>query len=223
MTQNTTPDSITKWTSADPTSIVGASQAMGDSVQLALDKRQRYEYEWSSSTQRNAQTGMVAGSLGYQSNDGTEWIYENSAWRRTFLYMEATATSIAIATANNTASIGGGVALTEGGGTTDSDFFTLSTSFITINRSGLYSISWLARESADAVINGGFIVISSSGTYGSEIAWLAQSPFANSPVAFAAIPVQKVSGSTTFHFHFRNESGSTRTILSTIKFTRISP
>lgn len=40
-----------------------------------------YNYRWADSTARNAQTGMVAGDLGYQTDTGVVYRYDGSAWK----------------------------------------------------------------------------------------------------------------------------------------------
>lgn len=88
MTEATTPDNITKWTISDGASLVQMSQAMGDSIQVALDKRQRYEFVWQDAADRDAQTDMVEGSKGYQIDTETDWIYDGANWRLHSLLMQ---------------------------------------------------------------------------------------------------------------------------------------
>lgn len=80
MVQPTSPDNINKWTNSDPTSIAQASQSQGDSVQAALNKRQRYGFVWPTATERTAQTGMVQGSLGYQRDTDVNYFYDGAQW-----------------------------------------------------------------------------------------------------------------------------------------------
>lgn len=81
MADATSPDSIVKWTLNDPVSLTQESQAQGDSIQAAFNKRQRYDFVWANDAARTAQTGMVEGSRGYQIDTRIEWVYLSSAWK----------------------------------------------------------------------------------------------------------------------------------------------
>jgi hypothetical protein len=80
MTNPTTPDDFPRWEISDPTSLVQVSQAIGDAVQTALNKHQRFDFVWANDTERNAQLGMVQGSRGYQIDVETEWLYDIQSW-----------------------------------------------------------------------------------------------------------------------------------------------
>lgn len=56
------------------------------SVQTAFTKRQRYSYAWSNVTGRNNQTGMAAGSTGYQRDTKTEYVYDGVSWVESVKY-----------------------------------------------------------------------------------------------------------------------------------------
>lgn len=89
MTEVTT-NGIVKWTNADPSSLVQESQAQGDSIELALSKRERFDFVWANSAERTAQTGMVQGSRGYQVDTKSEYLYDSSVWRLAIPYAEFT-------------------------------------------------------------------------------------------------------------------------------------
>jgi hypothetical protein len=80
MTESTTPDGIVKWTVDDAASLVSMSTAMGNSIQTALNKRERYDFVWEIASERTAQTGMVQGSRGYQIDTESEYIYDTGVW-----------------------------------------------------------------------------------------------------------------------------------------------
>lgn len=140
MVQPTSPDNINKWTNGDPTSLVQMSQSMGDSIQTAFNKRQRYTYVWPTSAERTAQTGMVQGSLGYQVDTKSDYIYDASAWRLQLSHIEFTSTG-------NTADggpYGIGTFTMDATNTTDSSMATaLGNGTITVLRPGIYAISSL--------------------------------------------------------------------------------
>jgi hypothetical protein len=99
MTEVTT-NGIVKWTNSDPSSIVQESQAQGDSIELALSKRERYDFVWENSAERTAQTGMVQGSRGYQVDTKTEYAYDSSNWRLALPYAEFNSSANASPNAN---------------------------------------------------------------------------------------------------------------------------
>jgi hypothetical protein len=81
MVSPTSPDNISRWEIGDPASLVQMSQTMGDSIQAAFAKRERYFFTWANQSERDAQTGMVAGSMGDQIDIQADYIYTGSAWR----------------------------------------------------------------------------------------------------------------------------------------------
>jgi hypothetical protein len=92
VTTTTTPDGIIRWTTSDAMSFVGMSTSISNSLQTAFNKRERYDYVWKDDTARQDQTGMVQGSRGYQVDNETEWIFDNSAWGLTKAHTEYTYT-----------------------------------------------------------------------------------------------------------------------------------
>lgn len=137
MTENTSPDNITKWTISDPVSIRLASQALGDSVQAALDNRQRYDFVWADSTERSAQTGMIIGSRGYQLDTKTDYRYDGTNWRLATPHVEFTASQ---SIPNETVSLVG--TLTQDSSKTTDATFVVSTSSgrLTLVDPGLYLV-----------------------------------------------------------------------------------
>jgi hypothetical protein len=77
----------------DSADVVAISLAEGNSVAKLMRNRERFDYTWADSTARTAQTGMVAGSRGYQVDTRSEYIYDNSAWRLALGYAEFTGTT----------------------------------------------------------------------------------------------------------------------------------
>lgn len=138
MVQTTSPDLINKWTLSDPTSIVQASQSQGDSVQTALNKRERFTYVWPTVTERNAETTMVQGSIGYQVDTKTEYIYDNSAWRLATSYAEYSAGAVSVTNATYTALTGWTI---NSSNSTDATFTSVSAGVLTIVSPGIYAVS----------------------------------------------------------------------------------
>lgn len=101
-----TASGVVKWTNRDPGSLVQASQAQGDSVELALSKRERFDFIWATSAERTAQTGMVQSSRGYQVDTKTEYLYDNSSWRLAIPYAEFNFASKSIPTGGAYTSLG---------------------------------------------------------------------------------------------------------------------
>lgn len=77
----TSPDSIYYADGTTPASIATITAAIATSVQNALNVRETKSYSWADETSRNAQTGMVAGEIGYQVDTDIYYIYSGSAWR----------------------------------------------------------------------------------------------------------------------------------------------
>lgn len=142
----TSPDQIVKWTNTDPASLVTESQAQGDSVQAALNKRQRYDYVWPTSAERSAQTGMAQGSRGYQADTRTEYIYDNSVWRLTIPYAKFDFSGGTITTSTWTYLPLVSVNVSE---STDTTFVTYtSAGKMVVANPGLYSVSIYLRYSS---------------------------------------------------------------------------
>lgn len=70
-----------------------ATQASSIHNQFAL--RERYDFQWANDAERQAQTGMVQGSRGYQSNTRSEYLFDSAAWRLAVPHTEWTFTSAA--------------------------------------------------------------------------------------------------------------------------------
>ncbi len=80
MTQTTSPDLLKKWTVSDPPSLIQMSTQLADSMQTALNKRERYDFVWEDAAERTAQTGMVQGSRGYQVDTESDYLYDGGVW-----------------------------------------------------------------------------------------------------------------------------------------------
>jgi len=83
MAGTTTPDSIAYWTTSpsDPASIVTESATQAASIQLALDKRQNYDYRWADSAERSVETGMNFGAQGFQVDTGEGYFFDGAIWK----------------------------------------------------------------------------------------------------------------------------------------------
>ena len=151
MVDATSPDGIALWTNADPTSLVQESQTQGASIQVALDKRERYDFVWANSSQRTSQTGMVQGSRGYQSDTKSEYIYDNSTWRLALPYAQVSSTSTTCAagafTAVNNFTIDNSLS-------TDITFVQATGNTITLVSPGVYSMTFVGRDLSSAGMPG---------------------------------------------------------------------
>ncbi len=81
----TSPDGIYYADGSTPMSAEDISAAEATSVQDALDAlvndtRQIQSFLWANSAARSAQTGMVGGDFGYQTDTGVTYRYSGSAW-----------------------------------------------------------------------------------------------------------------------------------------------
>jgi hypothetical protein len=81
MTSSTTPDGILVWTTVDPASIVTESAAQASTIQIALDRRQNYDFRWANAAARAAQLNMVYGSQGFQVDTGEGFFYDGASWK----------------------------------------------------------------------------------------------------------------------------------------------
>lgn len=81
----TSPDGIYYADGSTPMSAEAISAAEATSVQAALtakigNTRQIQTFVWANTAARTAQSGMVAGDFGFQTNTSTTYRYVNSAW-----------------------------------------------------------------------------------------------------------------------------------------------
>lgn len=210
MTQPTSPDNIAKWTLADPSSIVQASQTQGDSVQTALDKRQRYDYVWANAAARTAQTGMVQSSRGYQTDTKSEYIYDNSNWRLAVSYAEYTAAGQSIP--NNVYTGVLNLAI-DSGASTDSTFTSISSNVLTIVNPGIYAMSMTSKISSPG--SSPFSTITFDGTP-PPTNWISIAPYTQS-VSTVSIPFVRISAANTplYLWTFQN-SGSSQPLASVV-------
>jgi hypothetical protein len=74
----TSPDSIYYADGTTPASLATITSAMATSVQNALNVRETKSYVWADETTRDAQTGMINGQIGYQTDNQTYYIYSGS-------------------------------------------------------------------------------------------------------------------------------------------------
>lgn len=81
----TSPDNIFYADNSTAMSAAAISAAEATSIQNALDAkvndtRQIQTFVWADTAARNAQTGMIAGDFGYQTDTGITYRYNGSAW-----------------------------------------------------------------------------------------------------------------------------------------------
>lgn len=77
----TSPDNIAYPSTANSYNPVSDMAALASSVQTALGKREGYTYMWADAAARTAETGMVAMSLGFQSDTKVTYMYNGTAWK----------------------------------------------------------------------------------------------------------------------------------------------
>lgn len=220
MTSPTTPDAITRWQVSDPASLVQMSTAIGDSVQTALNKRERYDFVWANTTERNNQTTMVQGSRGYQIDSKAEYIYDNANWRLAASYYEANSTTNPISTANS----GTINVLTANSNSTDTAFISSGTGLVTVENAGIYSFHLAGKENGSNPCGGqSQLVISSSNTFADVAGRLANGMFAGALMATAVLPFYRTTvADEIIYFYFYNDAGATRTINCTLSIGRVA-
>lgn len=216
MTQQTTPDGITLWTTEDPASLAIASQAQGASVQNALNKRQRYDYIWPTASERNAQTGMVQSSRGYQLDTKSEYIYDNSQWRLALPYAEYSTASQSVPNASYTIPS----TFTINSSVSTSTTFTApgGSGTISLTDPGVYALSWVIKMGGGNY-TGGFCIVT---TDSAMTDFVAISPF-TAGVSGVTIPFYRTSSSNSIlYFRMYQASGaSVNNVTSTLRIGRL--
>lgn len=82
----TSPDNIQYPTSGDQiapleTVFANLAQSTQNALTAVNDQLQIHTFRWANAGERTAQTGMVAGDVGYQIDKSTNYIYTGSTWR----------------------------------------------------------------------------------------------------------------------------------------------
>lgn len=135
----TSPDEIYYASTSTPSNDVVVSAAEASSVQAAFAKRSRYSYSWANASGRTAQSGMQVGSLGYQQDTNSEYIFDGTTWQLSTPYMEFTTTkSIPAATPYTT--IGAWV-YQSGTSTSSTMAYSGTSSQILLSNPGLYLVT----------------------------------------------------------------------------------
>lgn len=219
--QLTSPDNIVKWTGSDPGSIVQESQSQGDSIQAALNKRERFDYVWPTSAERVAETGMVQGSRGYQVDVKSEWIYDNSNWRLSTSYIVANGSTGAIATATAAGTWNWTV---DSSISTDTNFVAFNPTNFVIALPGVYSIEIAGKENASNPVTGqSQLVLSTANTFASVPGRFTNSLFGGALMSTAVKAFFRVTAAnTTIYPYFYNDSGANRTMNGTVSVGRIA-
>ncbi len=133
--------------SADPAAI---SAAEGSSLANLMKNRERFDYTWADSSERDGQTGMVQGSRGYQEDTKSEYLYDSSAWRLALPYIEFTGSNPSVP---DTTFWGLGALTVDGSASTDTTFITSpSNDLLRFGNPGVYAIEShvILRNSADS-------------------------------------------------------------------------
>jgi len=76
---------------SSPLDIAETSATQATSVENALNLRSRYDFSWNNLSERNAQQGMINGSIGFQIDTRSDYIYFNGSWQLKTPHAEFTA------------------------------------------------------------------------------------------------------------------------------------
>ena len=219
MVNVTSPDNIPMWQLADAASLTQESQTQGAAIQVALNKRQRYDFVWPTSTERTAQTGMAQGSRGYQVDTKTEYLYDNSAWRLATSYIEfnngssgspqsypnGVLTAPSPLTVNMTLS-------------TDTTFVTTTSGNITFINPGIYALSWTISAQASTGTNSYAAVYDSAGLTN----FITLNGFTQGATT-VALPFYRITAAnTTLYPRINNLSGGAVNMFSFLRVGRIA-
>jgi hypothetical protein len=137
----TSPDNLPYALASEPAApMQELTEDLAVATQLALNKRQRYSYDWADDAARLAQTGMVEGSEGYVRSNKTDWKYTGGSWRLSLAHAEFTAIRTT-ATANSTLYLLGVFTLDATNSTSTTMAVAGTDGIIRITDPGLYSIS----------------------------------------------------------------------------------
>jgi hypothetical protein len=214
----TSPDNYSYPVTADPWATQSDLANLASSAQNAMNKRQRYQYMWANAAARSAQTGMVTGSLGYQVDTQTDYVYSGGVWRNRLSYAEFTAAGVTVSSATaanfNTINV-------ISGSSTDSGNFSTSANTITVTQAGIYIISVYLTSNVAVTANAyGLIGIASD--YLSNLAsQIARAQFNPDAVAQTSIPFFAPAGQT-FYFAWKQTDTVTRFYsVPNIRFARI--
>jgi hypothetical protein len=207
----TSPDNIFYADGTTPASLATITAAMATSVQDALDFREAHSFSWTDQTSRNAQTGMVAGDIGYQIDNATYYRYSGSAWAiwaKAETAYSPTFVNFTASSASFTYSISGGRVFVTGKATCST---TLPTGSISLTTPSDYAISMtnFANSPASVVGIGGvddaststdypLSVRTVSGTSVAVVATNAASTYATLVATSSAIPLTWASGDIMF-------------------------
>jgi len=141
MATTASPISIYFTDGAQPESSSAESATQASSIHTQFALRERYDFMWDNASQRDAQTGMVQGSRGYQVDTKTEYLYDNGEWRFALSYAEYNKTAVqSIPNVTETSIINMSLVT---GASTDATFTTVNgaTGAITITNPGVYALS----------------------------------------------------------------------------------
>lgn len=205
----TSPDNIAGPNPTGPQDQAAWGNALASSVQNSLNNRQRYQYVWPNDAARLNQTGMQEGSLGYQLDTKSNYIYEASRWRLSTPYVEFDTSNVSLPNAtyvrppfnlNSNSS-------------TSTTFATYSASepgIITLTDPGIYAISWY-YEMSTPFSGSTFIAISNAIAGNAGTQFYAVNPFVAN-VATAAVPFINFPGAgAKIYFAIYQTSGATIT------------
>jgi hypothetical protein len=202
----TSPDNISYPVNTDSWATQSDLANEATSVQNAFNKRQRYQYVWANATARGAQTGMVEGSLGYQVDTQTDYIYSNTAWRNRLSYAEFNAAGV---TVSSTAFTNFNTINITPGTSTDTTNFTTSANTIQVAFGGIYAISMYLTCNGSVTVNAyGLIGIASDYTTNLN-SQIARAQFNPDAVAQTTI-FYNAPSNQTFYFAWKQTDATSR-------------
>jgi len=202
----TTPDNIAYPNTTDPWATQSDLAATASSVQNALNKRERYEYVWANSAARTAETTMVEGSLGYQVDTQTDYVYSGGSWRNRLSYGEFTSAGV---TLSSTATTNFSSINVNSGATTDPTNFTTSANTVTVGYAGIYAINLYLICSVSVSVNAYALVGIASDFASNPASQIGRAQFNPDAVASQTI-VYPAPANQTFYFAWKQTDTTSR-------------
>lgn len=114
------------------------SAAEGSNLANLMKNRERFDFVWANASDREAQTGMVQSSRGYQVDTKTEYLFDGGVWRLAIPYIEFSSSNQVIPDTGTHGQTGWSVDTAR---STDQTMVTVSGNEFTLTRAGLYLVA----------------------------------------------------------------------------------
>lgn len=218
MASTAAPISIYFTDTSQPESSENESATQASSIHTQFALRERYDFVWANQAERDAQTGMVQSSRGYQADTKTEYIFEGGTWRLALPYVEYSVASQSLAN-NAYDPISTSMAVNTGM-STSTTFTSLTSGRITLVDPGIYSLSLLVSilQGNGAGYSGGFVVITKDLAHAD---FVSISPFV-SGVGHAVVPFFRTAVPNTILYLWALQStGLTVNYTATLRVGRL--